>query len=165
MQLKNILVISLTVFIVLSSCAERETTNKKDEAKSKPLTTKIVENEPNYNQIIGATYGLGDGLGGGSITFNKDLTFKSSGFCDICPGSYSFGRYEIRNDTVITVDTLIYSTHPHFAMPKDTIYDYKLSIDTLYIWSYGDSLVLSDTTQYKISDNPERPIYNWTIRK
>jgi hypothetical protein len=138
------------------------------------LETKVDSNDSVVNEktdqennckdstaIVGCSFVVGDGLGGAGITFNEDLTFSQYGFCDICPGNYSFGYYTISNDTLIKTDTLCFVTEPHFANPEDTIPCKDLGIDTLYIWKMKEGVFLNDTVMHQISANSEKFYVFW----
>ena len=112
-------------------------------------------------EIVGETFRIGSGLGGRSFTLKENGTFDQFGFCDVCPGSYSFGTYSLRNDTLFKQDTLCYSTHPHFATPEDTIPCDNLKTDTLYLWSLNSQIFFSDIIQHSMPYKKDKSHIFW----
>ena len=155
-------VFTFFVSILFLSCSVEPSTLKVKQDKTK-------NNQPKKSPIelwIGHSFTIGSSLGGGTFKLNKNQTFEQYGFCDICPVTRSFGKYEIRNDTLIKTDTLCYTIGKEFSTiitfndtssRADTTFCKKLKTDTLYYWETSEVIGFKDYTI------PNKPISGWEL--
>lgn len=144
------------ILIGLSACVGVD--NEKNGFQSNQLEISITERIRNdlkidTNSVAGKTFHTGDGLGGYVINFEDDRTYRTFGFCDICPGGGSIGTYVQKSKTIFMLDSICFENKPHFTSPKVFAKCEGSTMTHYFLVKKGNTLYLSSNPKDTINPN------------
>ncbi len=107
---------------------------------------KEVSMKPN---LVGE-YFRSSGTSGATFFLDSLYHFRYYGWCDICPGTEIYGRWNVEDSLLILTDTIVKSFEPHFSRVIDTIIKATYREDTLIIRSLDDNIYLCHPLKEKM---------------
>ena len=132
----------LLIFLVIRLTACEDEVEKKAPITINSLERSIHESTKDKDYLVAnKTFNTGGGTGGFFVTFEDDRTFRTYGFCDICPGGGSMGTYVQKSKEILLLDTICFESKPHFTDPEvnvpctgPTMTSYYIVIQKNYVY-------------------------------
>lgn len=146
MKLTRIAFLTITP---LSALAFMLTTSCKHELNdTQAYTPYIGEEDSSYLDfpidLKGKTFNTGGGTGGYFIDFYEDGLFETYGFCDICPGSGTIGRYTQKSNAIYMIDSVCFVNEPHFTDEAKIVDCWNSTMTVYYLVRTKDAIYLSE---------------------